>query len=81
MRPRFGGKTAIAISGAFALSALTACAAGSADSGSESDTLRVVLQAEPTSLNPTFSPFSDSRAWGEMFDSLVGYDRQTLQPN
>ncbi|MFN7149967.1 MAG: ABC transporter substrate-binding protein [Microthrixaceae bacterium] len=53
----------------------------SSGSESEPDTLRVVLQAEPTSLNPTFSPFSDSRAWGAIFDSLVGFDRQTLQPN
>jgi peptide/nickel transport system substrate-binding protein len=50
-------------------------------SKSDSHTLRVVLQAEPTSLNPTFSPFSDSRAWGAIFDSLVGFDRQSLQPN
>ncbi len=48
---------------------------------SDSDTLRVVLQAEPTSLNPRSVRCSDSRAWGSIFDSLVGFDRQTLQPN
>lgn len=82
MRPRNRGRVVTAISGALTLLALTSCGMGSSGgSESDSDTLRVVLQAEPTSLNPTFSPFSDSRAWGSIFDSLVGFDRQTLQPN
>ena len=81
MRPRIRSKVASAISGLLAVAALTSCGTGSGGGELESQTLRVVLQGEPRSLNPTFSPFSDSRAWGGIFDSLVGYDRQTLQPN
>ncbi len=79
MRPRNRGTQVAAISGALALLMTSACGIGSETDEATSDTLRVVLQNEPTSLNPTFSPFSDSRAWGGMFDSLVGYDRQSLQ--
>jgi peptide/nickel transport system substrate-binding protein len=68
-----------AISGALALILTSACGVGSDSSQKTSHVLRVVLQNEPTSLNPTFSPFSDSRAWGGLFDSLVGYDRGTLK--
>ena len=80
MQSRNRGKVAAAISGLLAVGMLGACGMSASEPGSASDTLRVVLQREPTTLNPTFSPLSDSRAWGGIFDSLVGMDRQTLQP-
>ncbi len=65
--------------GAVVLLMTGACGIGSDSERTSSDTLRVVLPAEPTSLSPTFSFFGDARAWGGIFDTLVGYDRQSLQ--
>lgn len=84
MKPIKQHRTFGLVLAAICLLATAACGGGtkaSAGDASGNDTLRVVLQAEPGTLNPAFSVYSDSRAWGPMFDSLVGFDKQTLKYN
>lgn len=42
--------------------------------------LRVVLPAEPTTLNPALTLYSALRVVGPMFDPLIAVDKATLQP-
>lgn len=81
MRLRDHTRKVVAACGALVVLLTSACGVGSESSGSDDGTLRVVVQAEPTSLSPTFSFFGDARVWGGIFDSLVGYDRKTLAVN
>lgn len=39
------------------------------------------MPAEPATLNPVFSNYSNLRIIGGMFTPLVGFDKQTLEPN
>jgi len=81
MRLRDCARTTAAAGGALAVLLTSACGIGSTTEAASDSTLRVVVQAEPTSLSPTYSFFGDARVWGGIFDTLVGYDRQTLAVN
>lgn len=68
---------------------LTACSSsagtssGQAAGGSASGAhpLRVVLPAEPATFNPALALYSTLRIVGPVFDPLVGFDKETLEPN
>ncbi len=81
MRLHDCARTTAAAGGALAVLLTSACGIGSSTEAAGDSTLRVVVQAEPTSLSPTYSFFGDARVWGGIFDTLVGYDRQTLAVN
>ncbi|MBF8191827.1 ABC transporter substrate-binding protein [Nonomuraea sp. K274] len=67
---------------ALALLVLAALAmSGCSASSSRTGVLRVVAQSEPVTLNPVYSATSDVKSWGPMFDSLVGTDRASTEPD
>jgi peptide/nickel transport system substrate-binding protein len=86
-RPRFRQKTLVAVL-SVAVALVTACSsttqAGPAQPGAAaggSNVLRVVMPAEPATYNPALTLYSALRVVGPVFDPLVGFDKETLQPN
>jgi peptide/nickel transport system substrate-binding protein len=75
-----------ALSATALLSGALAACGGDADStsggggGGASDTLRIVLQAQPTTLDPIAGPRSGQVAWGTVLEPLVTIDDE-LEPN
>src|SRR5688500_19563529 len=62
---------------ALALAGCTSGADGDADADGKARTnLRVVIPAEPSSLNPTFLYMTERRFVSQMYDPLVGIDKQ-----
>jgi peptide/nickel transport system substrate-binding protein len=47
----------------------------------DSRPLRIVMPAEPASFNPVPSLYTTLRIVGNLFDPLVGFNKQTLEPN
>ncbi|GII78540.1 peptide ABC transporter substrate-binding protein [Sphaerisporangium rufum] len=62
-------------------STATPDAAQTTGSNAGGNVLRVVVPAEPATFNPVLTLYSTLRIVGPVFDPLVGFDKESLEPN
>lgn len=73
----------ILLAAAIALAPAVTQAQGKNTAGAALDTrpLRIVMPAEPATFNPALSLYTTLRVVSPIFDPLVGFNKQTLEPN